>query len=189
MVSQEKKNVEGKICSKAHPKRCIQYCRYGTNKKGGCTKGSSCSYYHPILCRNALVNKRCTRDDCTFTHLKGTVRHMEKDSKSNNLNHDANTESKKRLQYNPATNGNAFRDANAKGMTTTKTDSSVKQPEIMNASFLEKMINDLMDQKMCEMESRFMPYMRQMNMQYPPLIPMTQMPLLGRTNMFPPHAS
>ena len=115
---------------------------------------------------------------------------MENDSNSKNLQHDANTETKKRLQYNPATNGPpASRDTNSIDTTTTNTNNPVKQPEILNASFLEKMINDLMDKKMREMESHFMQYIRQMSMQYPPLIPMTQMPLLGRTNMFPPHAS
>ena len=183
-----KKIIEGKACLKAHPKRCIQYCRYGTNKKGGCTKGLSCSYYHPILCRNALVNKRCTREGCTFTHLKGTVRHMENDPNRNNSHHDTN-ETRKRLQYDQATNGLASRDSNSKGETTTNMDNPAQQPEILNASFLEKMINDLMDKKMRQMESHFMPYMRQMSMQCPPLMPMTQMPLLNRVNMFPQQPS
>ena len=183
-----KRVIEGKACPKSHPKRCIQYCRYGTNKKGGCTKGTSCSYYHPILCRHALVNKRCTREGCTFTHPKGTVRHEENDPSRNNSQHNNTSETRKRLQYERATNCAASRDSKSKGETSTNMDESAKQPEILNASFLEKMINDLMDKKMRQMESHFMPYMRQMSMQYPPLMPMTQMPLLDRTNMFPQHS-
>ena len=70
--------VEGKICPLPHPKKCLKYCRFG-KRKGGCTKGGSCTYYHPVLCKYSVKANRCSNTECTFTHLKGTKRPRNED--------------------------------------------------------------------------------------------------------------
>ena len=65
--------VDGKICSLPHPRKCLKFCRFG-KRKGGCTKGGSCKYYHPVLCKYSVKSNRCSNTECTYTHLKGTMR-------------------------------------------------------------------------------------------------------------------
>jgi len=52
----------------------LKYCRYGTQRKFGCTKGSQCKSFHPVLCKFSVKSKLCTNKECTFIHLKGTRR-------------------------------------------------------------------------------------------------------------------
>lgn len=66
--------VNGVLCSKAHPKRCRKFTRFGTNAKQGCLLGSECKYYHPQHCKSSVKNKQCFNDKCTLTHLVGTKR-------------------------------------------------------------------------------------------------------------------
>ena len=61
----------------SHPKQCKKYCQFGTNRKRGCVQGKDCARFHPYLCRFSVTNHRCTKEDCNFTHLKGTKRHAE----------------------------------------------------------------------------------------------------------------
>ena len=65
--------IDGKICSLPHPRKCLKFCRFG-KRKGGCTKGRSCEYYHPVLCKYSVKSNRCSNTECTYTHLKGTKR-------------------------------------------------------------------------------------------------------------------
>ena len=62
-------------CNKAHPPRCLKYCRLAKDNKLGCTKGKECKYYHPTLCRHSVKRRVCLVVDCKFTHLKGTKKY------------------------------------------------------------------------------------------------------------------
>ena len=68
-----KRAVGGKCCEFRHPKRCLNFCKYGNNPDMGCTN-PECRYLHPILCRNSVRHHCCENEKCTFTHLKGTLR-------------------------------------------------------------------------------------------------------------------
>jgi hypothetical protein len=70
-----KKIINGLPCSKSHPRRCINYCRFGEK---GCQKKNQCKFYHPVLCRSSVRNRTCLKEDCTFTHLKFTKRFDDK---------------------------------------------------------------------------------------------------------------
>ena len=69
--------VNGNKCDKSHPKRCFKYCDYGSRDRKGCKKGKSCDFWHPRLCSNSMKDKRCTKANCTFFHLRGTIRNNE----------------------------------------------------------------------------------------------------------------
>ena len=75
------KEVNGNKCAYEHPKRCFKFCGFGTKKKHGCSKGDSCEFYHPELCKFSVQKRICTNTDCTFVHLKGTKR-KETDTKT-----------------------------------------------------------------------------------------------------------
>ena len=73
-----KKNIcwhgkKGTDCKFEHPQMCVRYMKHG-NTASGCTKGRSCNYLHPILCKYAVRYGACYKIDCTFTHIKGTLR-------------------------------------------------------------------------------------------------------------------
>ena len=68
------KEHNGRVCEFEHPKYCWKFCRFGSQRKFGCTKGSECEYLHPVLCKFSVKKKVCTNQDCTFIHLKGTRR-------------------------------------------------------------------------------------------------------------------
>lgn len=71
-----KREIDGKACPDQHPQRCRRYCGYGNDKKRGCKHGKNCRFYHPRLCKNSLRNKMCLNKECTFTHLKETLREL-----------------------------------------------------------------------------------------------------------------
>ena len=66
--------VNGVSCSKAHPKRCQKFTRFGTNAKKGCTLGSNCEHYHTQHCKSSQKNRQCFNEKCTLVHLAGTKR-------------------------------------------------------------------------------------------------------------------
>ena len=68
------KEHNGHVCEFEHPRYCRKFCRFGTQRKFGCNKGSECKYLHPVLCKFSVKSKLCTNRDCTFIHLKGTRR-------------------------------------------------------------------------------------------------------------------
>jgi len=70
-----KTEVDGDICKKLHPKKCFAWCKAGKDERHGCNKGSDCTYYHPVLCRNSVRYRKCTNAECTFTHLRFTKRY------------------------------------------------------------------------------------------------------------------
>ena len=68
-----KKAENGKCCSFRHPKKCVKFCKHGTDPNIGCTN-PECRFLHPILCRNSIRHYCCENEKCAFTHLKGTLR-------------------------------------------------------------------------------------------------------------------
>ena len=66
--------VNSVSCSKAHPKRCQKFTRFGTNAKKGCTLGYNCEHYHTQHCKSSQKNRQCFNEKCTFVHLAGTKR-------------------------------------------------------------------------------------------------------------------
>ena len=70
-----KRLYQGKMCEYLHPKFCKKFTRHGSGGRLGCKKShSECLFYHPTLCRNSIKYRKCLNLNCTFTHLKGTVR-------------------------------------------------------------------------------------------------------------------
>ena len=66
--------VNGVSCSKAHPKRCQKFTRFGINAKKGCTLGSNCEHYHTQHCKSSQKNRQCFNEKCTLVHFAGTKR-------------------------------------------------------------------------------------------------------------------
>ena len=74
-----KREVHGDVCPHKHPRKCIKYCRAGKRDRGGCKKGKSCKFFHPVLCKFSVRKHECLNSECTYTHLKGTKRHSDRD--------------------------------------------------------------------------------------------------------------
>lgn len=66
--------IDGNPCPNAHPPRCFRFCNHGKHPRQGCNKGKECQFWHPILCKFSIKNKSCSKEECTFYHLKGTRR-------------------------------------------------------------------------------------------------------------------
>ena len=64
--------IDGKECPFIHPRKCLKYCRYGSDITNGCV--GPCEYFHPYLCKNSVNSKECLIQNCTFAHLAGTKR-------------------------------------------------------------------------------------------------------------------
>ena len=75
---------DGKTCKFSHPRKCLRYCRFGTDKYKGCA--GSCDLFHPILCKNSLNYKQCLLPNCSFTHLKFTQRFKTPEPQFNHSN-------------------------------------------------------------------------------------------------------
>ena len=67
--------VNGQECFYTHPKRCMPFCRNGTNSRDGCNRGRDCDRLHPILCKFSVRHRCCYNLKCKFTHLKMTRRY------------------------------------------------------------------------------------------------------------------
>ena len=64
-------------CLYSHPKPCRKFLNNGPKSRGGCTKGTSCTLFHPKICHTSLRKRTCFREDCKFLHIKGTKRTQE----------------------------------------------------------------------------------------------------------------
>ena len=69
-----RKIIDGRECMFEHPRKCLKYCKYGSDKFKGCN--GPCDLLHPILCKNSIQYRQCFRHDCTFAHLQGTERYI-----------------------------------------------------------------------------------------------------------------
>ena len=76
--------VDGKQCEKPHPPRCFKYTRFGARDRKGYNKGANCQYCHPRLCNDSVKSQRCSKDECSFSHLKGTLRSRQALDRANN---------------------------------------------------------------------------------------------------------
>ena len=76
--------VDGKQCEKPHPPRCFKYTRFGARDRKGYNKGANCQYCHPRLCNDSVKSQRCSKDECSFFHLKGTLRSRQALDRANN---------------------------------------------------------------------------------------------------------
>ena len=87
--SSGKQLIDGKECKFLHPRKCIKYCRYGKDPVRGCSR-TTCSLFHPVLCKNSIEFMMCNNPTCTFTHLAGTKRnndiYFQSQTNRNNLN-------------------------------------------------------------------------------------------------------
>ncbi len=78
--------MDGKPCEKNHPPQCFRYTRFGARNPKGWSKGTKCQYWHPRLCSKSVKNKYCSKDDCTFFHIKGTIRSSTEQENDRNVN-------------------------------------------------------------------------------------------------------
>ena len=72
-----KHGVSGKkegVCRYRHPKPCRKFLTSGNHQRRGCTLGSQCQFFHPKMCNSSLRERKCYREDCTYMHIKGTIR-------------------------------------------------------------------------------------------------------------------
>ena len=59
------KEVEGKICTRIHPKVCAKFFKHGFHKIRGCNgKASGCQEFHPSICLD-LLKGECIGRECT----------------------------------------------------------------------------------------------------------------------------
>ena len=142
-------NVEGKVCQLAHPRKCLKFCRFG-KRKGGCLKGSSCKYYHPVLCKFSVRSNKCYNSECTFTHLKGTKRPQSGDRES--MHH--HTIERKEIGLKPqrlrkdsiasvgSRNSECFRTPFPRKRTESEKRNPV-QPNAASNDFLEKLMENM----------------------------------------------
>ena len=68
------KLINGQRCLYLHPRSCNKFCSFGSKGPRGCSEGSSCQYFHPIICRFSLRSRQCSKENCSFVHLRGTTR-------------------------------------------------------------------------------------------------------------------
>ena len=113
-------------CQYLHPKRCKAFCRNGPQHKFGCSRGTSCLKFHPILCTGSLSSKECYNESCTSTHLKGTKRkrHHSKPRRTNprsnnNNNSKFNKRTPPRNSSDTGTNNNMQPPPHTKPTSTT----------------------------------------------------------------------
>ena len=71
MRKQCKHGRKGRDCKFYHPDLCSKFT-LRADKSGGCKKGENCSKTHPKLCWMSVEQKKCTRQNCKFYHIRGT---------------------------------------------------------------------------------------------------------------------
>ena len=169
-----KKTIEGVTCQHLHPRKCIRFCKFGNHKKLGCTKGAECKFFHPVLCRNSLVNRRCVKEECTFTHLKGTKRHPESDD----------TPEEQTVPKGENPQSRPSRPVPGSSTNTSDVTNTTQNSQAKDASFLEGLIADLkasFDKKFQQIEHRLQ------NPSYPP-ITWANHPTMPMQHVFHPQA-
>ena len=125
---------------------CLRFCRFG-KRKGGCTKGKSCKYYHPVLCKFSTRSNKCFDSECTYTHLKGTKRSEGGDKE--NLRH-RNAE-KKESDFRPqrwrkdstASVGSRNSEAFRTPFPRKRTESTNEKNHSSSNPFLEKLMENM----------------------------------------------
>ena len=67
-----KKHNQWDQCNRSHPKVCSRILTHGTRGRQGCD-GRECDKYHPRMCYSSMNEKVCTKERCTYWHMKGTT--------------------------------------------------------------------------------------------------------------------
>ena len=68
-----KTGLLGKNCKFDHLPVCNKLMRHGIRSPQGCKLGRDCRFFHPHMCRESLKFKTCSRSNCKYYHVKGTV--------------------------------------------------------------------------------------------------------------------
>ena len=98
-----KKLIDGQECKFLHPRKCLKFCRNGSNtERGGCA--GPCTLLHPILCKSSQLNRTCFSNLCTLAHLSGTrrSRDVEFSMPNNSINYQTNFQRPINSSMNPA---------------------------------------------------------------------------------------
>lgn len=143
--------VDGNVCPLPHPRKCLKFCRFG-KRKGGCNKGSSCKYYHPVLCKYSVKSNQCTNLECTYTHLKGTKRPRREDRAHGTMERDKNRRPARSLRWRKDSTMSTGSRASESYRTPsnrmrTRSESERQKPEVLHPSssndFLEKLMENM----------------------------------------------
>lgn len=57
-------------CKFNHPPICNKLLAYGTNKNKRGTRGSTCTFYQPVICSTSLHKRECLNENCKKSHIK-----------------------------------------------------------------------------------------------------------------------
>ena len=146
-----KNEVDGNVCPLAHPRKCLKFCRFG-KRKGGCSKGGSCKYYHPVLCKYSVKSNQCTNLECTYTHLKGTKRPKREDKAHSTTERDKDGRPARSLRWRKDSTMSTGSRASESYRTPsnrmrTRSESERQKPAVLHPSssndFLEKLMENM----------------------------------------------
>ena len=108
-----------------------------------------------MLCRNSLVNRRCTHENCSFTHLKGTKRYKDPAQEKQK---EAKSERRPNLTQDDFPPLQSTLVGDSRPITSNQANS--RQADATNAHFLEKLLSDLktsFDERLKTIEQRMLP--------------------------------
>ena len=109
-----KHGSNGANCNYSHPKQCQKFIKYGFKDRRGCNLKEKCTNYHPKLCRFAIKNNACYKQDCTYLHIQGTQRGKKLETKSEfpllNLNKNKKNTSNENVKNTELKNKSDFLD-------------------------------------------------------------------------------
>ena len=141
-----KRVINGRPCPFYHPRICQKWCSFGPR---GCNRDGRCKKYHPTICRDSRRNFVCNNINCTYTHLKYTVRpwkHQnvnirEPEAGGRNSPRAENGQSRNyRPTWNSGSNTNPISESRASGQEYSPEDSSaVNNGNVAQINFLEKL--------------------------------------------------
>lgn len=170
------KLVGGQKCSMGHPKRCIKYCRNGSQGKYGCKRGEQCKYFHPKLCKHSLQKRPCLNAQCTFVHLPGTKRESEVPRESGNERNDRNRNDRDRNRVRSAPPRREYIQADPNTPTPTN---SINSKHFLELRTLVETMNNNFHQEIASLRASMYQAQKSQfcNMPPPPVI--NQSPLIN----------
>ena len=108
--SSGKTAVHGEVCQYYHPRKCITYCRYGSDRFRGCD--GSCGLFHPNLCYSSVRLGTCNKFRCKYQHLLGTARFRKSNNSSADFNNFNASTSHRKHNFNYNSNFPRFAESN-----------------------------------------------------------------------------
>ena len=161
-----KREINGRKCPFNHPPRCRRYCGYGEDKRLGCRRGTECKYFHPKLCRQSEISRSCMNGDCRFVHLKGTKRSPRDQSRSERTSTTQNAP-RQNPNKDPWPPLSQYSRVDSMASLTTPYPPTIDNPgaknrkprynsqsERDNSAFLEKLLENLKDGIVNQMDSK-----------------------------------